>query len=125
MTDTATTILYTRKGFPCGSLVKNLPAKQDTWVWSQVLEDSPGEGNGNPLQYSCLAIPMDLEGPVNGVTRVRHDLVTTPKQYIHERTEQRKFKKLLQVLTRHTSLLKCTGLKLNLFLTLTPMQILF
>ena len=22
-------------------------------------EDSPGEGNGNPLQYSCLENPMD------------------------------------------------------------------
>ena len=22
---------------------------------------SPGEGNGNPLQYSCLEIPMDGE----------------------------------------------------------------
>ena len=22
-------------------------------------EDSPGEGNGNPLQYSCLVNPMD------------------------------------------------------------------
>ena len=39
MTDTITTISYMRKGFPGGSLIKNLPAKQDTWVWSQVLED--------------------------------------------------------------------------------------
>ena len=23
------------------------------------LERSPGEGNGNPLQYSCLGNPMD------------------------------------------------------------------
>ena len=23
------------------------------------LETSPGEGNGNPLQYSCLQSPMD------------------------------------------------------------------
>ena len=22
-------------------------------------EDSPGEGNGNPLQYSCLENPLD------------------------------------------------------------------
>ena len=25
------------------------------------LERSPGEGNGNPLQYSCLGNPMDRE----------------------------------------------------------------
>ena len=41
--------------------VKNLPAVQETWV--QSLERSPGEGNGNPLQYSCLENPMDrMEG---------------------------------------------------------------
>ena len=38
-----------------------------------------GEGNGNPLQYSCLENPMDRgawQATVPGVTRVRHDLVT-------------------------------------------------
>ena len=38
---------------------------------------SPGEGNGNPLQYSCLENSMDREAwraTVHGVTkRVRHD----------------------------------------------------
>ena len=37
---------------------------------------SPGEGNGNPLQYSCLENPMG-RGPwqatVHGVVGVRHD----------------------------------------------------
>ena len=32
---------------------------QETWVWSLGQENSPGEGNGNPLQYSCLENPMD------------------------------------------------------------------
>ena len=39
----------------------------------------PGEGNGNPLQYSCLENPMDREAwwaTVNGVTRVGHNLAT-------------------------------------------------
>ena len=42
---------------------------------------SPGEGNGNPLQYSCLGNPMDggaWQATVHGVVRVRHDLVTKP-----------------------------------------------
>ena len=42
---------------------------------------SPGEGNGNPLQYSCLENPMDKgawQATVHGVTRVRYDLATTP-----------------------------------------------
>ena len=40
-----------------------------------------GEGNGNPLQYSCLENPMARGGlwaAVPGVTRARHDLATKP-----------------------------------------------
>ena len=61
-------------------LVKNPPAMQETWVqslgWEDPLEKgkathasilawkipwtvSTGEGNGNPLQDSCLENPMD------------------------------------------------------------------
>ena len=42
---------------------------------------SPGEGNGNPLQYSCLENPMDRgawRAIIHGVTRVRHDLACKP-----------------------------------------------
>ena len=42
---------------------------------------SPGEGNGNQLQYSCLGNPMDRGAwwaTVHGVSRVRHNLVTKP-----------------------------------------------
>ena len=37
---------------------------------------SPGEGNGNPLQYFCLENPMDRgawRAAVHGLQRVRHD----------------------------------------------------
>ena len=40
---------------------------------------SPREGNGNPLQYSCLENPMDRgawQAIVHRVARVRHNLVT-------------------------------------------------
>ena len=40
---------------------------------------SPGEGNGNPLQYSCLENPMSRgawQATVYGFTRVGHNLVT-------------------------------------------------
>ena len=40
-----------------------------------------GEGNGNPLHYSCLENPMDREAwqaTVNGVTRVGYNLMTKP-----------------------------------------------
>jgi len=42
---------------------------------------SPGEGNGNPLQYSYLENPLDRGAwwaTVYGVARVGHDLVTKP-----------------------------------------------
>ena len=42
---------------------------------------SSGEGNGNPLQYSCLENPMDRgawQATVHGVARVRHNLATKP-----------------------------------------------
>ena len=42
-------------------MVKNPPAMQETWVRSLGQEDPPGEGNGNPLQYSCLKNSMDRE----------------------------------------------------------------
>ena len=41
-------------------VVKNLPAMQETRVWSPGLGRSPGEGNGNPLQYSCLESSTDI-----------------------------------------------------------------
>ena len=39
--------------------VKRLSTMRETWVWSLGWEDSPGEGNGNPLQYYCQENPMD------------------------------------------------------------------
>ena len=45
--------------FLMAQLVKNPPAVWKTWVRLLGWEDSPGEGNGNPLQYSGLENPMD------------------------------------------------------------------
>ena len=46
-------------GFPDGSVVKNLPANVGDVGSIPGSGRSPGEGNGNPLQYSCLRNPMD------------------------------------------------------------------
>ena len=54
--------------------LKCLPAMWETWVRSLGREDSPGEGNSNPLQYSCLENPMDggaWWATVHGVTQSR------------------------------------------------------
>ena len=56
-------------------MVKNLLPMQETWFQSLGQEDSPGEGNGSPLQYSCLENPIGRGvwwATVHGVT-VRHD----------------------------------------------------
>ena len=45
--------------FPNGSALKSSPAVQETQVQSLGREDSPGGGNGNPLQCSCLDSLMD------------------------------------------------------------------
>ena len=42
-------------------MVKNLSAMQETWVHSLGQEDPPGEGHGNPVQYSCMRIPWTEE----------------------------------------------------------------
>ena len=45
-------------GFPGGSVVKNTPANAGD-VGSIPVGRYPGEGNSNPLQYSCLGNPME------------------------------------------------------------------
>ena len=43
-------------------MVKGLPAMWEGDLGSfPGLRRSPGEGNGNPLQYACLENPMDRE----------------------------------------------------------------
>ena len=45
--------------FPGGSVVKNLPAKQEMWVQSLSQEDPPEEGMATHSSISCLGNPMD------------------------------------------------------------------
>ena len=45
--------------FPVAQMVKNLPAMQEILGSIPGSGRSSGEGNGNPLQYSCLENPMD------------------------------------------------------------------
>ena len=53
-------------------MVKNLPANAKDMGSIPGLERSPGEGNGNPLQYSCLENPKDRgawQATDHGVTK--------------------------------------------------------
>ena len=59
-------------------LEKILPAIQETWVQSLGLGRSPGEGNGNPFQYSYLENPMDRGAwwaTVHGVRKSQTQLI--------------------------------------------------
>ena len=54
--------VYMKWGFPGGLVVKNSPANAGDARDVGSIPGSgryPGEGNGNPLQYSCLGNPMD------------------------------------------------------------------
>ena len=68
--------------FPCihfkvrvslvAQMVKNLPAVWETRIQSLGQEDSPGEANEDPLQYSCLENPTDRRAwwaTVQGATK--------------------------------------------------------
>ena len=65
-------------------MVKNLPAMRETLFHMGSIpgsERSPGEGNGNPLQYSCLGNPMDRGAwgaTVHGVARLGCHWATKP-----------------------------------------------
>ena len=66
------TELYTNPGSPNGSVVKNLSAKARDAGLIPGLGRSPGEGNGNLLQYSCLGNPMNRRAwwaTVHGITK--------------------------------------------------------
>ena len=64
-------------GFPGGSVVKNLPANAGDQGSIPGLGRSPGEGNGNTLQYSCLGNPMDRRAWRATVHRATKELETT------------------------------------------------
>ena len=58
--------------FTGGSVVKNLPANAEDVGSIPGLGRSPGEGNGHPLQYSCLGNPTDggtWQAAVHGVAK--------------------------------------------------------
>ena len=68
-------------GFLCSSMGKESACNAGDLGLIPRSERSPGERNGNSLQYSCLENPMDRGawwGTVHEVTRVGHDLVTRP-----------------------------------------------
>ena len=67
---------YQELGFLASSVVKNSPDNAVGSIPGSVR--SPGEGNGYPLQYSCLGNPTNREAwwaTVHGVTKSWMDMI--------------------------------------------------
>ena len=65
-----------RKGFPHSSVGKESACNAGDLGLIPGSGRSPGEGNGNLLQYCCLEIPTDggaWQATVHGVARVGYD----------------------------------------------------
>ena len=74
------------QSFPSGSVVKNLPANAGAAGDTGLIPGSgrsPGEGNGNSLQYFCLENPMDSgawRATVHGVSK-ELDMMERPSKH--------------------------------------------
>ena len=77
--------VYIYKGFPDGSDGKESACNSGDQGSIPGLGRSPGEGNGNPLQYSCLENPMDRgawQATVHGVTNIHTMCVQMYVKYL-------------------------------------------
>ena len=79
--------IYIYMGFPHSSVGKSSAYNAGGPGSIPGLRRSPGEGNGNPLRYSCLENPMDRgawQATVLWITRVQHvhHLITKVIYYI-------------------------------------------
>ena len=81
------TLLYTMFGLP--QWLKNPPASAGDTGDAGLIPGSgksPGGGNGNPLQYSCLEKSMDRGAwwaTVHGVTKSQTWLITWTHRHVH------------------------------------------
>ena len=69
-------------------MIKNLPAYAGDLGLIPGSERSPGEGNGNPVQYSCLENPMHRgawRATVHGVTKSQTQLSDWAEQHDGEK----------------------------------------
>ena len=77
---------HATSGFPGGSDGKESACNAANLGSIPGLGRFPGEGNGNPLQYSCLENPKDRgvwQATVQRVARVGQDFVTKPPPPCH------------------------------------------
>ena len=98
--------------FPRSSVDKESACKAGDPASIPGLGRSPGEENGNPLQYSCLENPMDRgawQATVHGVSRVEHEQPNHCYTSLHS-LAQRTLQTYQPVLTSRESLPRVTWL---------------
>ena len=86
-------------GFSGSSFVKNLPANAGDASTIPEPRKSPGEGNGDPLQYSCLENPIDTGYSAWSCKRVGYDLATKQNnnKYLPMPNDSKNLKQTLNV----------------------------
>ena len=94
-------------GFPSGSVVENPPARAEGTGLIPGSGRSPGDRNGNPLQYSYLENLVDIGAwwptAAHGVTRVGQDLATKGNIYIMHQYYTKKPKTTAQIIDTHNN----------------------
>ena len=81
--------------FPGGSVGKETACKAGNVGSIPGSGRLPGEGNGNPPQYSCLGNPMNRgawQAAVHGLARVRHEVTKQQPQAEEVRGRRRALK---------------------------------
>ena len=96
--------IYFLLGLPWWLSGKNLPANAGDLGLIPELGRSPGEGNGNPLQYSCLGNPMD-----RGAWWATVDGVTKESDATYRLKQQQHFLLKYNIYTNRCTNHKCTA----------------
>ena len=78
---------------PGGPVLKNSPANAEDEGSIPGLGRSPGEGNGSPLQCSCLGKAMDRRAAIHGVTK---ELKTTFSRHNPRKTSRVPLQRVLR-----------------------------
>ena len=93
------------EGFSGGSVVKNPPANSGDMGLIPELERSPGEGNGNPMQQSCLGDPMNSGAWQATVHRVTNSQIQFSDSTCYNKKGYLALAKLILVWKKHSSVL--------------------
>ena len=94
-------------GLPSGASGKESTANYKRRGFNPSSERCPGEGNGNPLQYSCLENPIDRgtwRATIHGVTKNQTGLSNKTTTFMESQTCARNFWKSCKICSSVTTI---------------------